>query len=125
MGRFALLLRERPGDFADYDQNEFARILGDYLTWRDALERDGRLVGSQKLTYEGGRRLRRRNGTVRVTDGPYSEAKEVVGGVILIEADDYEHAVRIASTCPHLVHSQSIDVRAIDDLETPEGATSI
>lgn len=120
MAKFALLLQEKPGDFAAHDPETFAGIIQEYEAWRNGLVRAGRYLGAHKLTYDGGRRLRRRGDDVRVTDGPYSEAKEVLGGLFVIEADDYDHAVRIASDCPHLVHSQCIDVRALDFLGIPE-----
>lgn len=48
-----------------------------------------------------------------VTDGPYSESKEVIGGYYTIEADDYEHAVETAKECPH-VDFGTIEIRAIE-----------
>ncbi len=44
--------------------------------------------------------LRPRQGTTHVTDGPYTEAKEVVGGLFIIEADSEDEALRIASMHP-------------------------
>ncbi|GAB1576181.1 YciI family protein [Bordetella petrii] len=44
--------------------------------------------------------LRPRNGKTRVTDGPYTESKEVVGGLFIIEADSHDEALRIASMHP-------------------------
>ena len=46
----------------------------------------GILVASDKLTDEPGRVMRGKNGQVRVTDGPYSETKEVLGGYYTIQA---------------------------------------
>ena len=46
-----------------------------------------------------------------VTDGPYLELKEVVGGVIFLDADDIDEAVAIAATWPSLRGSSSIEVR--------------
>jgi hypothetical protein len=48
-----------------------------------------------------------------VTDGPFPETKEVVGGVFLIAGADYEDAVAVASTCPHLEFGR-IEVRRVD-----------
>jgi hypothetical protein len=70
--------------------------------------------GGEKLTGDGGRRLRLQGGKVSVTDGPYSEAAEVLGGYFAIEAADYDEAVAIARTCPHLTGDQWIEVRQID-----------
>ena len=49
-----------------------------------------------------GRVLRGTGGSATVTDGPYSEAKEVVGGFFMLEAANYEEAVALSRDCPHL-----------------------
>lgn len=54
-----------------------------------------------------------------VVDGPYAEAKEVVGGYSMIEAKDYEDAVAVAKTCPRAELGGTIDVRMVDDLAGP------
>jgi hypothetical protein len=48
-----------------------------------------------------------------VNDGPYAEAKDVVGGYMLIEATDLEHAVEISKGCPILEVGGSVEVRPI------------
>lgn len=60
--------------------------------------------------------MRVESGTVTVTDGPYSEAHEVLGGFFVIDALDYNEAVEIARTCPHLAEGQRIEVREVDVL---------
>ncbi|MCH6485280.1 YciI family protein [Pseudoxanthomonas sp. LH2527] len=50
--------------------------------------------------HDGWKTLRPRNGRTQVSDGPYTEAKEVVGGLFIIDADTPEEAVRIASLHP-------------------------
>jgi hypothetical protein len=58
------------------------------------------LVSASLGDLEGWRTLRPRNGTTRVSDGPYTESKEVVGGLFIIEADSHEDALRVASMHP-------------------------
>ena len=50
-------------------------------------------------------------------DSPFAELTEVLGGLMIIEAANYEAAVEIARTCPHLLHNRSLEVRRIDDME--------
>ena len=57
--------------------------------------------------------MRGRNGRPTVTDGPYSETKEVLGGYYLIEAADYDQAVERASDHPHLEYGGTIEVRQV------------
>jgi len=49
-----------------------------------------------------------------VTDGPFSESKEAIGGFIIIQADSLEQAVEIAEGWPGLEYAQTVEVRAID-----------
>ena len=63
------------------------------------------LYKTGKLTLDAGlelitKRLQRVNGKVRVTDGPYAESKELIGGAFLIEAQDIEEAIELASLHP-------------------------
>ena len=60
-----------------------------------------------------------RKGEVSRVDGPYAEAKEVVGGIFVVRAANYDEAIRLASDCPHLAFGR-IDVRQIDFMGRPE-----
>ena len=116
MAQFMLLLHESPNDFAGLSPEEIQRVVGEYTAWRERLAAEGRLAGGLKLKDEGGRRLTRNGDGVRVVDGPWAEAKEVVGGYFLIEAADYDEAVEISKGCPHLVYSQAIELRQVDPI---------
>jgi hypothetical protein len=67
-----------------------------------------------KLTDEPGKVVRRRDGQVRVTDGPYSETKEVLDGYYIIEAASYDQAIERSWDCPHLEYGGTIEVRQVD-----------
>lgn len=58
------------------------------------------LVSASLGDVENWKTLRPRNGKTSITDGPYTESKEVVGGLFIIEADSQEEALRIASMHP-------------------------
>jgi len=62
------------------------------------LERVGKVVGGKKKT---------------ITDGPYAEIKDVIGGYSLVEAKDLEQAAQIASGCPILESGGSVEVRPV------------
>lgn len=116
MSQYLLVLRD-PVDspFFDLSPAEIQAIIARYKAWSDGLRADGRLVGSHKLRDGEGRVVARADGKVVVTDGPYLETKEVVGGYFLIEAASYEEAVAVARTCPH-VEFGTTEVRAIEML---------
>ena len=84
------------------------------MAWSQKLGAEGKLVGGQKLRDEGGRHLSGYNGDFRVTDGPFAEAKEVIGGFFSITAADYDEAVEISKECPHLKYGGRIELREIE-----------
>lgn len=117
MSEYALLLHEDPSGLAELSADEIEKVIREYVAWREQLVAQGRLAGGKKLRDEGGRWLTREDGEVRVVDGPYAEAKEVMGGYFLITAADYAEAVEIARTCPHLEYGGRIELREVEPTE--------
>ena len=107
MPQFILLLRDerRPGN--GFSPEEMQNLIQKYADWRRS-----KATGGQKLTDGEGRVLRKQNGKPSVIDGPFAEAKEVMGGFFVIEAASFDEAVETAKTCPH-VEFGSIEVRQI------------
>jgi hypothetical protein len=93
-------------------------MMRDCLSHADELERDGRLLQSQMLEdAAAARSVRVRNGRTTAVDGPFAEAKEVLGGFNLIEAESMEEAVRIAAEFPW-AQTGCIEVRPVRDIST-------
>lgn len=116
MPRYMLLLHDDPTRFEGASPEELQKMMGEYIGWRESLMASGQLIDGQKLQDEGGKELSLVNDEVRVVDGPYSEAKEIMGGYFMIEAADYGAAVEISKTCPHLTYGKRIELRAIDEI---------
>jgi hypothetical protein len=112
-----LLLHDDPAGFADRSPDEIQRIIGEYIAWRQRLESNGKFLGGEKLRDEGGRHLSLGGSAVRIVDGPYTEAKEIVGGYFLIDAASYEEAATLCCDCPHLKYGRRIELREIDELK--------
>jgi hypothetical protein len=93
-------------------------MMRDCLTHADELRRDGHLIESQMLAgTERAKSVRIRNGRLSATDGPFAEAKEVLGGFNLIEASDMDEAVRIAAEFPW-TRTGCVEVRPVEDIES-------
>jgi hypothetical protein len=91
-------------------------MMRDCLAHADELRQDGHLLDSQMLEGpEQARSVRIRHGRSTATDGPFSEAKEVLGGFNLIEARDMEEAVRIAAEFPW-ARTGCVEVRPVRDI---------
>jgi hypothetical protein len=111
MPRYYLFLREDPRVFAGMSPSDFQAIVERYSKWRKKNSRS--VKGGEKLRDGEGRVLRGRGDAMRVADGPFAEAKEVMGGFFVIEAKTYDAAVRIAKSCPHLEYG-SLEIRAVE-----------
>lgn len=71
------------------------------LKYAADLSSQGLLLGAQSLTSEkDGVKLQVRDGRPRLLDGPYAEAKEMIGGFFLLNCDTREQAIAIAAKCP-------------------------
>ena len=116
MPKYMLLLHDPADGFTAMSPEEMQQVIQKYMAWGDRLRSSGVLHDGQKLTDEPGRVIRSTAGKTRVTDGPYSETKEVLGGYYTVAADDYERAVEIATTCPHVEYGGTIEIRQIHDL---------
>jgi len=88
---------------------EIQAIIGRYSAWRQKVNATG-----QKL-YDGEGRVVHKSGTLGITDGPYAEGREVIGGFFIVEASDYDNALRLVEDCPHLDYG-SIEVRQIQPM---------
>ncbi len=96
---------------------QFDADMRDCLSHADELRQHGRLLESQMLEGpSSARSVRVRNGRVTTVDGPYAEAKEVLGGFNLIEAESMEEAVRMAAEFPW-VRTGCVEVRPVRDIE--------
>ncbi len=116
MARFIFIPRDIPQDFSDVSPEEMQKIIEQYIAWGDKLDAAGKKKGGDKLRDGEGRVLRGENGNLTITDGPFSETKEVVGGYWLIEAEDYDDAVELASDCPHIQYGASLEIRACEEM---------
>ena len=114
MPNYLLLLHEQPSDFSSFSPEQIQAVIEEYMAWSQKLAGQGKLVGGQKLKDEGGRHLSGHNGDFRVSDGPYAEAKEVIGGFFSISAADYNEAVEVSKDCPHLKYGGRIELREIE-----------
>src|SRR5215831_17387044 len=92
---------------------EHQKIYGQYRALRDELQKAGKyLGGSQLQPISTAATVRADNGKKAVTDGPFAETKEQLGGYFLIEAKDRDEALAIAARIPSL-HLGCVEVRPL------------
>ena len=88
-------------------------VADSYVAWLRGLAADGVVKGGDKLTMDGGKFVSGAAAEITVLDGPYPETKEVLGGYVKVSAADYDAAVAMAKTCPHLAHGGTVQVRQV------------
>ena len=98
-------------------ESERNAIMDRCLAYDDELRRNGHFAGGEML--QGPRNsatVRFRDGNVTVTDGPFVETKEQIGGILFLEARDLNEAIQLISRHPG-VRVGPFEIRPIDDLD--------
>ena len=90
------------------------KIFGKWMAWIQSMKAKGQYVAGNPL-QEGGKTLRGSRGAV-VTDGPFTEAKEMVGGYMILSAPDLAAATEIAKGCPGLDYQAVLEVRPLEKI---------
>jgi hypothetical protein len=111
--RFLCLVCFEPQTLAALSPTEKAALNRNSLAYNDELSRNNHYIAAEALEpVSSARTVRVRHGKTSVTDGPFAEAKEHVGGFILVEAANINQALEIAAGIP-LAKLGSIEVRPI------------
>lgn len=96
-------------------------MMDDCFAYDKELIQNGHMVGGEALQpSQNAATLRWRNGKVAVTDGPFAETKEQIGGIMILEAADLNHAIRLLSNHPSMRHLRERgcwEIRPAADLE--------
>ena len=90
-----------PKKFASMSEQEMQSMMQECLDYDDVLRLGGHFAGGEALV-DASRAvtLRYQNNAVLLTDGPYAETKEQIGGILILEADSMEHAIELMSKHP-------------------------
>ena len=92
--------------------SELQAHLAKWSAWTQELMNSGKFVGAHALAHPPtGKTVQRRDKIV--TDGPYAESKDLVSGVVVLEAASLDEAAEIAKGCPILEHDGSVEVRPL------------
>ena len=114
--KFVCLGYIEPGKFENMADDERNAMIDKCFTYDDALRKNGHFAGGQALQPAAtAATLRSKGGKVMVTDGPYAETKEQLGGILILEANDLNHAIEIMSKHPG-VSMGPFEIRPAADL---------
>ena len=114
--KFMCLAYEEEETLNALSASEWDALRTETIDYVEALRRNGHLISTYALqTVRKAATVQVRNGQRLVTDGPFAEAKELIGGFFLIEARDRDEALELAARWPS-ARFGTIEVRPIDEV---------
>jgi hypothetical protein len=107
-----------PGTFEGMTEEERNAVLDECFEYNDHLRASGHLVAEVPLqSPDTALTLYWKNGKVAMTDGPYAETKEQLGGIQIVEARDLNHAVQLVSQLPGFKYGLGpVEIRPVADI---------
>jgi hypothetical protein len=110
---YMLLIVEPAGQRAERTLEEGQALYARMVEFADTLKARGVLRGVESLERsDRATRVQVRDGQTRLIDGPFAEAKEMVGGFFIVDVDTREDAIRLALECP-AAQWCTVEVRAV------------
>ena len=115
MKDYMLIFRneKKPDDTAP-DPEQMKIMVKQWQQWIGSIFEKGNFSGTNRLHPEG--KVLRSQKTI--TDGPYVEGKEMVGGYLIVKAKTIDDAVRMAQGCPGLNNGSTVEVRSVMSIES-------
>jgi hypothetical protein len=115
--KYMLLIYTPPDAYAELSPEIAAGINGEYLAYTQQIIESGEFIAGDPLQgIETATTMRSKGGQRTLTDGPYAETKEVLGGYYLVDVKDLDRALELAGQLPGIRHELDvIEVRPILD----------
>jgi hypothetical protein len=112
--KFLCLAYEEQRKLDELSREDWSALRQETLDYVEKLQRDGRLISTEPLqSATTAKTVRVRDGRPSTTDGPFAETKEQLGGFFLIDALDFEEALRLAAGWPS-ARIGTIEVRPLE-----------
>lgn len=114
MKEFMMIFRHEQNEHAEKPSEE--QIQAEIIQWQNwirGIAESGNYSSTNRLEQEG-KTLKSKD---VVSDGPYAEAKEMIGGYLIVKANSLDTAVDMAKSCPGLLNSANVEVRPVMAIE--------
>jgi hypothetical protein len=99
--------------YKELSHDEIQKVISQTKAWFDRLSARGKVKAGQALARKGAI-VSGKNGRF-VSDGPFAESKEAIGGYLVLDVETLEEAIAIARTNPGLAYGTSIEIRPVTD----------
>ena len=117
---YALLIYGDPSAAPDYESPEGEKEFQHWMSYTQDLAQQGLMSAGQALQpHQTATTVRVRDGERLITDGPFAETKEVLGGFYVIDVPDLDAALEWAARCPGAKRGNKVEVRPIMEFEEP------
>jgi hypothetical protein len=110
MKEFLLVFRGDYNNIPQGNPEEFKAMAKKWQDWRNKISKQGKWVAEGKQLNPAGKVVKS-NGMI--TDGPYTETKEVLMSYCTIKAESIEDAVELSKDCPHLTVGGNVEIREL------------
>ena len=102
-------------------ESERDAMIKECFAYDDMLRKNGHMIGGEALqSVRNATTLRWQGGKVSVTDGPFAETKEQLGGILMLEAEDLNHAIQLMSKHPGVRLGGCFEIRPTEDIGLPD-----
>jgi hypothetical protein len=109
MKEFMMIFRMAPMQNFQPTPEQMQQSIKQWQDWIGGIAAQGKFVSTNQLGFQG----KTLKATGIVTDGPYAEVKEIVGGYIIVKANSLDEAMELAKGCPILSIGGHVEVRDI------------
>ena len=113
MKEFMMLFRHVPNPAYQPSPAELEESIAQWQNWIGNIAAQGKFISTKQLGYEG----KTLNAAGVVTDGPYAEIKEIIGGNIVVKSENIDEALELAKGCPILTIGGTVEVRDLMQLD--------
>jgi len=109
MKEFMMIFRKEKSDQPAPSPEQMQAMVKQWNDWTGGIAAQGKLVGTNALGNQG-KTVHPNNS---ITDGPYAEVKEIVGGYTIVKATDMQEAVKLSEGCPMLAVGGTVEIRDV------------
>jgi hypothetical protein len=112
MEKYMFIFKGGQSGTANLSPEEMQQQMQKWMAWIQSLTEKEIYVGGEPLE-NGGKIVTKSGNKIVVTDGPFPETKELVGGYFIVNANDIAHAAEIAKDCPGFEYGGTVEVRPV------------
>jgi hypothetical protein len=113
MKEYMMIFRNEKTDAAPPTAEQMQGMMKQWQQWIAGIAATGNYSGTNRLLSEG----KAISPGMMITNGPYVELKEMVGGYLIVKTNSLDEAMEMAKGCPNLIYGGKVEVRAVMQID--------